>query len=49
MGNAGRGQHRPEVFEGVNKVLQEREPHRGIGPNKFFVLMEVRANVWGST
>jgi len=37
-----------EVLEGVDKVLREREPHRGVGPNGFYILKEIRATVRGS-
>ena len=32
----------------MDKVLRERESQRGVGPNEFSVLKEVRATVWGS-
>ena len=48
IGNALRCQRRPEVFEGVDEISREGKPHIGINPNKFTVLKEVRATVWGS-
>ena len=45
MGDALRGQRRPEIFEGVDEILREREPRKGIGPYEFSVLKEVRATV----
>jgi hypothetical protein len=48
MGNARGGQHRSKIFEGVDKILREREPHGGIGSYQFSVLKEVRTDVWGS-
>ena len=48
VGNARRGKRRPEIFEGVDEILRKRGPHKGIGPNVFSVLTEVRATVYGS-
>ena len=48
MGNARRGEHLPKIFEGGDNILRERKPCKGIGPDEFFVLKEVRATVWGS-
>ena len=49
MGNARGGHHRYEIFEDVDTILREREPHRGVGPDEFSILKEVGATVWGST
>ena len=37
-----------EIFEGVDKILREREPHDGIGLYQFCVLEKLGAAVWGS-
>ncbi len=48
VGNARRGNQRPEISEGVDRILRKCEPYRGVGPDKFCVLKEVGATVWGS-
>ena len=47
MGNAHRGQRRPEIFEGMDEILREGEPHKEIDPDEFAILKEVRATIWG--
>ncbi len=46
---SSRGGHPcPEIFEGVDKLFRERDPHGEIGLGKFSFLKKVRATVWGS-
>ena len=48
MGNARGGHRRSEIFEDMDKILWEREPHRGIGPDRFSLLDKEWAAIWGS-
>jgi hypothetical protein len=48
VGNAREAQRRFEIFEGLDKILWKREPHRGVGPDYFSVFKELGATVWGS-
>ncbi len=47
IGKARRGQRRPKIFEGVDYILRERDPRKGICSYEFSVLKEVRAIVKG--
>ncbi len=46
--NARGGQHRFEIFEDMDKIVRDREPHKVASLDQLFFLKKVKAVEWGS-